>query len=57
MKICNFCGKSLDDVRLMIADSDSDSDICDECVFVCMDLIINHLKVHAEVPIKNEGVL
>ena len=54
MKICNFCGKSLKEVRLMIAGTGSD--ICDECVFACMDSIMERLKECIEVPLKKEEV-
>lgn len=46
MKICNFCGKSQEEVKVMI--TSENGEICNECVIVCMGLLINHLKNDAE---------
>jgi hypothetical protein len=41
---CSFCGKSLDEVRKMIAGGSPDGPtvhICDECVDLCNDIILH----------------
>lgn len=38
MKICNFCGKSQEVVKRMI--TAKNADICDECVMICMEILI-----------------
>jgi len=36
---CLFCGKSADDVRILIARPTENLFICDECVDACVDLV------------------
>ena len=42
--ICHFCGKSQDQVSLMIAAPADGSGICDECVQECVAIIFSHAR-------------
>ncbi|MCT8349834.1 ClpX C4-type zinc finger protein [Photorhabdus temperata] len=37
---CNFCGKSQDEVNA-IASGMNNSDICNECIIQCVNVLIN----------------
>jgi ATP-dependent Clp protease ATP-binding subunit ClpX len=42
VKICNFCGKSQEEVKTMI--TAPNGDICNECVCLCMEILIGEAK-------------
>lgn len=48
LHICDFCGKDDRQVRIMIVTPDGRTDICDECVGVCVGVIANHDMAEAE---------
>lgn len=50
MKICNFCGKSQKEVKLMI--TSENGDICNECVLICMRIILDHQEKSQEAEFK-----
>ena len=52
MKVCNFCGRNQDEVKLMITSGDNKGDICNECVLVCTQALIDNLKEYKEIKIK-----
>ncbi len=39
VRLCDYCGKNNTQVKKMIANDNSDSFICDECVTMCMSII------------------
>lgn len=39
---CNFCGKSLDEVKRIIV-GDVHNCICNECVILCMEALMDEL--------------
>ncbi len=41
---CSFCGKSQRDAKKMIASPNGDSYICDECIDICKDIIVDVAK-------------
>lgn len=47
---CSFCDKTQKDVRKLIANKIEDSYICDECVNVCTELLIDSPKPKAKPP-------
>jgi ATP-dependent Clp protease ATP-binding subunit ClpX len=42
MKVCNFCGKTQDQVVRMI--TSKTADICNECVMLCAEILIKELE-------------
>lgn len=50
MKICNFCGKSQDKVKVMLVSDNGD--ICNECVLICMRTLIDNLEESKEIELK-----
>lgn len=52
MKVCNFCGRNQDEVKLMITSGDNKGDICNECVLVCIQALIDNLEEYKEIKIK-----
>jgi len=50
MKVCSFCGKTEKQVKRMIITKDAD--ICNECVVVCMRILIDEQKEFKEVEFK-----
>ncbi len=46
MKVCNFCGKGEDEVKQII--TAKYADICDECVLVCMEILIKNQREYKE---------
>lgn len=40
MNVCSFCGKSKEDVRKLIVGPDNEARICDECIAVCNELLL-----------------
>ena len=46
MRVCNFCGKGESEVKRIIAAKDAD--ICDECVLVCMEILIKNQREYKE---------
>lgn len=47
MKICDFCGKSQEQVRRMI--TAVKADICGECVMLCMDVLLSDISQYEEI--------
>lgn len=43
-KVCAFCDKRKDEVAQLIARSDKDLAICDECIGMSVDILLKHLK-------------
>ncbi len=41
---CSFCGKSQRDAKKMIASPNGESYICDECIDICKDIIVDVAK-------------
>ncbi len=41
---CSFCGKSQRDVKKLVASPNGDAYICDECIEICKDIIIDVAK-------------
>lgn len=41
---CNFCGKTEDEVAVLITGQSQRDAICNECVEVCVDEIAKHAK-------------
>lgn len=41
--VCSFCGKTNDDVMLIVRGS-ADSCICDECISLCNEILFNQAK-------------
>lgn len=41
---CSFCGKNQRDAKKMIASPNGDSYICDECIDICKDIIVDVAK-------------
>lgn len=51
MKVCNFCGRNQDELKLMITSGDNKGDICNECVLVCIQALIENLDMSKEIKI------
>ena len=45
---CSFCGKKQKDARKLIASPDGDAFICDECVSICKDIMLEESKTTTE---------
>lgn len=43
MLVCSFCGKTNDDVMLIVRGLE-DSCICDECISLCNEILVNKAK-------------
>ncbi len=41
---CSFCGKGQRDVKKMIASPNGDAFICDECIEICKDIVVDVVK-------------
>lgn len=54
MKVCNFCGKSQDKVKVML--TSDNGDICNECVLICMETLIDNLKEPKEIELKSSKI-
>jgi ATP-dependent Clp protease ATP-binding subunit ClpX len=50
MKVCSFCGKTEEQVRRII--TVPTADICNECVIVCMDILIKCQPEYKEIQFK-----
>ena len=46
MKVCSFCGKNKEMVKRII--TSEDADICNECVVVCMNILIKEQAEYKE---------
>ena len=42
MKVCNFCGKSDEKVKLMV--TSCKADICCECILECVRILLEQLQ-------------
>jgi len=42
MKVCNFCGKSEEEVKLMVISYKAD--ICCECILECVRILLEQLQ-------------
>lgn len=40
---CSFCGKSQDEVRKLIRASDAEVYICNECIDLCNEIIVEEI--------------
>lgn len=47
MKVCNFCGKSEEEVKLMV--TSRKADICGECILVCIGVLLEQLQKESKV--------
>ncbi|MGB9660678.1 MAG: ClpX C4-type zinc finger protein [Moorellaceae bacterium] len=47
MKSCNFCGRTEEQVKLII--TSPKADICAGCALICMEILINNLTEYKEV--------
>jgi ATP-dependent Clp protease ATP-binding subunit ClpX len=52
MKVCSFCGKTEDQVKRMI--TSTHADICNECVLLCMDILIKCQAEYKNIELKNK---
>lgn len=52
MKVCSFCGKSEKEVKRMI--TSVNADICNECVLLCMEALIDAQAEYKEVEFKDK---
>lgn len=41
-RVCDFCGKGEDAVGVLIVSPGEKADICDECVGVCVEALVDH---------------
>ena len=42
MKVCNFCGRSEEKVKLMV--TSRKADICCECILTCVEILLEQLQ-------------
>lgn len=47
MKSCSFCGRSEEQVKMMI--TSPKADICEKCVLICMEILVNNLMEYREI--------
>lgn len=39
MVLCDFCGKSQQEVRALVANKESTAHICDECIYISIEIV------------------
>jgi len=50
MKVCSFCGKTEKQAKRII--TSTNADICDECILVCLDILIKSQAEYKEIAFK-----
>ena len=45
---CSFCGKKQKDAKKLIASPGGDAFICDECVTICKEIMVDEVKTSSE---------
>lgn len=53
MKICSFCGNTEKEVKRII--TAKNADICDKCVLLCMEILIDNQMEYKELEFKENN--